>query len=402
MGVLVLIYVLLLVITSIRTLFSGGKREQELEDLLEEAKIVFQEASTSFEALDTTYDVLDSEYQTVFDSADSISENLTQVDRIASGITDEFTSVTQTFSRIESAYAGVIQQYNDVRDVAGLAYIETGSETDGVPISVIMYPYHSDRTEATIVPLTHLSTPSSALVYTADSDGFVDSELRETGSTTGINTETPILRALDRDGSIGTRDAPGGIPTYKNITVKATLVDNKIELVQIETRVPTDTDLIEIFVVNQALYTTVTKDGLIEYGLTMNDIRPDSMYAFGVTGGGQLLLTRLDDDAKDLVRDGDMINIPAYKAATLRDLTKIQSETFDTITPQIDRVIALNKQKDLAMGEADATRRLITQSHETRQALALRHQEVVDEFESFSLDRLVPKKDLLDSYCVLM
>ena len=396
-GILIIGYVLMMVITGIRTLFAGNERAEELKGLLAEAKTVFNEASGTFGALDTTYESLDGEYQTVFESADAISNNLTEVDTIANGITDEFQSVAQTFSQIEEAYTGVIDQYNEACEVAGLAYIQTGALSDGIPITVILYPYGGTRETAVSILPIHVSPETDALVYT-DANNYIDSRLPTPDETQSADIR-PILHAYDKDGFITTRDTDGN-PRYKKLTIRDAIVDNTVEVVELEVEV-LGSDRVEHFIMNSQLSQRVEETSdWIKYGVQVESVDPDSTYAFEVTGGGQLQLKRLTEDELALIHDGK--NIPSYKPATLSDLTQIQGQTFDSITPSIQRVLELNRQKDDAMSQAAASRASIISSNLVRKELAQTHDDLVTKFEAFSVDRLVPEKDFLDSYCTVM
>ena len=395
-GIVVLVVVclimLLFVIAGIRTLVGGGAREQELKDLLGEAKKEFLAASTTFGQLDTTYASLDVEYDTVFINADSISTNLTEVDVIATGLGEEFTTVATTFSKIEAAYTGVLQQYNDVCVIAGLAYLRTGSIQDGIPVQILYYPYGGNNDTMTIVdPI--LYPTSTDLIYT-DVDEYVDSKTQDTGERQESNV-VPVLHALDLDGSLSTRDS-GGDQRHKIITVYTCFLDNTYQFVEIKTSLG---DRSEVFVVDDALYTRATQEGYQLHAVEIDKFEAGSMYAFEASGAGSLRLRKLDFTERNAIENGDG---PAYTPATLRDLTKLQGETFDNITPSIERVQQLNQSKDIAMAEAVRARAAIVTSQQTRSELSKTHQRLVDQFDAFSVERLVPPRDLLDSYCTVM
>jgi hypothetical protein len=389
---LVCLVMVLFVTTGIRTLVGGGAREQELKDLLGQAKKEFLAASATFGLLDTTYTSLDVEYDTVFTNADSISANLTEVDAIATGIGEEFTAVTTTFSKIEEAYTGVIQQYNDVCTVAGLAYLRTGSVEHGIPVQILYYPYGgNNNTMTTVHPILHPTSPD--IIYT-DDNNFVDSTTKGSGGRQQ-GAVVPVLRALDLDGSLTTRDS-GGAQRPKVMTVYACFLDNTYQFVEIKTSLE---DRSETFVVDEALYARATREGYQLQAVEIDSFDAESMYAFEASGTGTLRLRKLAYTERAAIENGDG---PAYTPATLRDLTKLQGETFDNITPSIDRVRHLNNNKNIAMAEATRARAAIATSQQTRAELSTTHQKLVDQFEAFSVERLVPPRDLLDSYCTVM
>jgi hypothetical protein len=402
-GILIGIYVLMLVITSIRTLFGGNARAEELKVLLTEVKTVFQEASQSFEALDSTYEKLDGEYLTVFDSARAITVNLDQVDAIANGLTNEFDSVTKTFMEIEGAYTGVIDQYNKVCAFAGLAYIKTGAFTDGLPITVVLYPYGGTRESSITVVPTYVYAQNETLIYT-DENNYVDSRKRTDSESNLPHTTIPILRAWDKDGNNMTRDtSEAGV--YKTITAFAAVIDGKYELSTITASIPLESHVVETFELNPVLTKRISetreKNNFVYVtSAEVPQLSENSMYIFQVSAAGKPEVLRLTPDEIIAIDAGN--NIPVFKPATLLSLTQIEGRRFESITPMIQRVKDLNQEKDGAMKEAIVSSQSIAKSNEARQIFARTHQDLVKQFELLDVDSIVPKKDLLDSYCVLM
>jgi hypothetical protein len=387
----VVLYVVLSIITTIRNVVNRGQKVEELTKLLDNAKGVFLEASTTFDQLDTTYGSLDGEYQTVFTSANAISINLETVSDIADGITDEFMSVAETFTKIEAAYSGVIEQYNDVCAIAGIAYLQTGLQAAGLPIKVIHYPFGS-ITGTSIDPICILDPSPDGLIYTSVG-GFVDSE-RANGRVQDPNI-TPVLNGYDFDGSLKTREKVVALGAPKIITVTASIVDNTYKFVEI--KAASDRFYTEVFVVDPVLYATTS--GQKKYAVIVPALQENSIYVFEVNGAGGMNLRRLSDEEVIALGAGDG---PLFKPATLRDLTIRQAETFDSITPYIERVLKANEDKDSAMISANRAREIIADSQEKRLDLSKTHQTLVQTFADFSVEELVPKYDILDSMCTIM
>jgi hypothetical protein len=390
---IVFLYLLLTVVTSIRTLMGSAAREQELKDLLGDAKKEFLAASATFGLLDTTYNTLDKEYDTVYANANDISLQLTAVDEIANDITNEFGTVASTFLAIETAYSGVIDQYNSLSTIAGLAYLRTGSEEDGRPVQIQYYPYGGNKN--TMLAVNPILVPSDTeLVYTNEND-FVDSRKTLDANEVQDPAVTPVLRALDLDGRIQTRDSPGG-KKLKEFQVWACYLDNTYQFVSIDVTLEGRT---EKFVVDEALHNRVKEELYHMEGVRVPSIDADSMYAFECNQAGALFLRKLTPEQKGEIENNEG---PAYKPATITDLTQLQGQVFDKITPSIDKVMQLNLRKNVAMAEAVRAREAIATSQQARLELSRTHQKLVDQFETFSVEKLVPPRDLLDSFCTVM
>jgi hypothetical protein len=405
------VYILLVVVTGIRTLVTGGAREQELKGLLSDAKKVFLDATKTFDTLDDTYGSLDVEYQTVVTSAESIAEDLDTVDGIADDITKEFFTVAETFTNIEDAYEGAVKQYNDVCSIASLAYIKVGAKSDGMPIQVIHYPHGGDLTnykivDPILVPEGTLNGTYASLIYT-DVDGYVDSEAMQVPDgpvKTQAADVVPVLHAYDADGTLFTRLKPGQDEdhttdgTVKTVTVEVCIADGRYQIVSMETKLVNHT---EKFIVDIELYNRMldVDDSTLKWGVTPKSVHQNSLYVLTSSGGGKLDLKIVPVEEAEKIVSG---TVPKYKPQTLSDMTKLQTDKFDSITPHLDKVKQKNKEKAAAMEHAAGLRTTIDESQQKRLDLLVAYKTAVTDFDNFSVERLVPEKDFLGSYCTVM